>query len=174
VHKQRSATALWCISKPPTRCADVAATAAAAAAASFCFWQVPLSARGWEQAVACGDDIRGLMEAEHGSLHIFHSCCLSFIAAVCRMSVVLLPFFKHTTASCLNVIAAAAAAASFLCWQVPLSAPGWEQAVACGDDIRVLMEAEHDFMAAAAAAPSHCCQVQLSARNAQHTTHHQS
>jgi phosphohistidine phosphatase SixA len=28
---------------------------------------VPLSARGWEQAVACGDDIRGLMESEHGS-----------------------------------------------------------------------------------------------------------
>jgi hypothetical protein len=29
--------------------------------------QVPLSARGWEQAVACGDDIRTLMESEHGS-----------------------------------------------------------------------------------------------------------
>eukprot|EP00883_Tetradesmus_obliquus_P014502 jgi/Sobl393_1/7569/SZX72697.1 len=30
-------------------------------------YEVPLSARGWEQAVACGDDIRGLMEAEHGA-----------------------------------------------------------------------------------------------------------
>jgi broad specificity phosphatase PhoE len=32
-----------------------------------CRLQVPLSARGWEQAVACGEDIRVLMESEHGS-----------------------------------------------------------------------------------------------------------
>lgn len=28
--------------------------------------QVPLSARGWEQAVACGHSLRTMMEAEHG------------------------------------------------------------------------------------------------------------
>lgn len=28
--------------------------------------QVPLSARGWEQAVTCGSEIRSLMEQEHG------------------------------------------------------------------------------------------------------------
>jgi broad specificity phosphatase PhoE len=29
--------------------------------------QVPLSARGWEQAVACGHSLRSMMEAEHGN-----------------------------------------------------------------------------------------------------------
>jgi len=29
--------------------------------------QVPLSARGWEQAVACGNSLRAMMQAEHGA-----------------------------------------------------------------------------------------------------------
>lgn len=43
-----------------------AVAAAAAAAADDVGAQVPLSARGWEQAVACGNSLRGMMEAEHG------------------------------------------------------------------------------------------------------------
>jgi phosphohistidine phosphatase SixA len=38
----------------------------AAAAAAAVGTQVPLSARGWEQAVACGNSLRVMMEAEHG------------------------------------------------------------------------------------------------------------
>jgi broad specificity phosphatase PhoE len=33
----------------------------------FVWLQVALSARGWEQAVACGHSLRSMMEAEHGS-----------------------------------------------------------------------------------------------------------
>lgn len=33
---------------------------------SMCCLQVPLSARGWEQAVACGNEMRTLLEAEYG------------------------------------------------------------------------------------------------------------
>lgn len=52
--------------RPHNPAVAVAAAAAAAVAAATVGAQVPLSARGWEQAVACGNSLRGMMEAEHG------------------------------------------------------------------------------------------------------------